>query len=260
MRELGLEALLADDNRCRELLNERCRAAHMLQGPFQIKRLREIELLMSALAAGVVAELLAEEMIAPPDASQAHMAQAQRLCKQGKYEIDEANWTVKAWMMALRSRLRVNPRDGAELVWVPAGKFLMGGAGKDEYTYDNQKPQHPVYLDGYCIYKYVVTVAQYRKFCRASGHRMPDLQYDKFQDNHPMIRVGWEDASAYAAWAGAALPTEAEWEKAARGTDGRFFPWGNEWMRRNAAPCACRRSAASRPMPARMAVWIWRGT
>jgi len=124
---------------------------------------------------------------------------------------------------------RVNPKDGAAMVWVPAGEFLMGSTDADNEADTDEKPQHKVYLDGYWIYKTEVTVAQYRKFCQATGRQMPPEPEWKWQDTHPIVNVTWDDAAAYAQWAGAALPTEAQWEKAARGPDGRLYPWGNDW-------------------------------
>ena len=123
---------------------------------------------------------------------------------------------------------RLNFRDGAELICIPAGSFLMGSANADAHADPDEKPQHVVDLDEYYIYKNAVTVAQYRKFCHATGHQMPELA-DWSQHDHPIVNVSWEDAAAYAEWAGGELPTEAQWEKAARGTDGRIYPWGNLW-------------------------------
>jgi formylglycine-generating enzyme required for sulfatase activity len=136
---------------------------------------------------------------------------------------------------------KVNAIDGAAMVLIPAGAFLMGTSeaelaawlkaqpGDTRELYTDELPQHSVSLDAYYMYKTDVTVAQYRIFCRATGRKMPDPPDWGWQDTHPMVNVTWNDAKAYADWAGAALPTEAQWEKAARGTDGRIFPWGNDW-------------------------------
>ena len=125
------------------------------------------------------------------------------------------------------ARTRVDPKDGAEMVYVPAGEFVMGS--KDGVGADDEHPQHTVDLDAYWIYKNDVTVAQYRKFCDATGRQMPQAPAWVWKDDYPIVNVSWEDARAYCEWAGAALPTEAQWEKAARGTDGRAYPWGNDW-------------------------------
>jgi len=148
---------------------------------------------------------------------------------------------------------QVNPKDGAAMVWVPAGEFVMGS--KDNEGYSDERPQRKVYLDGYWLYKYEVTVAQYRAFCAATGRALPHFPQpmtyyesnyswagktgwaDPALQQHPIVNVTWHDAQAYAAWAGAQLPTEAQWEKAARGADGRIYPWGNTW---DPAKCANR--------------------
>jgi formylglycine-generating enzyme required for sulfatase activity len=97
------------------------------------------------------------------------------------------------------------------------------------YADDDEKPAHQVKLDGYWIYKNEVTVGQYKQFCAATGRTMPNLDSDFSGDDHPVVNVTWFDAVAYCRWAGVRLPTEAQWEKAARGTDGRIYPWGNVW-------------------------------
>jgi formylglycine-generating enzyme required for sulfatase activity len=123
---------------------------------------------------------------------------------------------------------KISPMDGAEMVLIPAGEFLMGspkGEGdSDEY------PQHTVYLDAFYIDKYEVTNAQYKKFMDATGHAAPGYWNDNSfnKPEQPVVGVNWFDAEAYCKWANKRLPTEAEWEKAARGTDARKYPWGNE--------------------------------
>ncbi len=127
---------------------------------------------------------------------------------------------------------KLNPTDGAAMVWVPAGSFLMG---TNATGMANEKPLRSVAIDGFWIYKNEVTVAQYRQFCTATGHGIPTKPVWGWVDDYPIVYVGKADAAAYCAWAGGALPTEAQWEKAARGTDGRVFPWGNTW---DASKCA----------------------
>ncbi len=124
--------------------------------------------------------------------------------------------------------VKVNTRDEAEVVYVPAGPFIMGTA-KGTGGKGDERPQHTVTLSGYWIYRNEVTVAQYQQFCNATGHRMAFPPKAGLQPTHPVVNVSYDDAVAYAKWAGGRLPTEAEWEKAARGTDGRKYPWGNEW-------------------------------
>jgi formylglycine-generating enzyme required for sulfatase activity len=121
-----------------------------------------------------------------------------------------------------------------DMVLIPAGEFWMGCAPNDSKCYGDEKPYHKVYLDAYYIDKHEVTVAEYKK-CVESGACTQPGTGDKCnwgvsgRDNHPINCINWTQANAYCEWAGKRLPTEAEWEKAARGTDGLIYPWGNEW-------------------------------
>lgn len=127
----------------------------------------------------------------------------------------------------------INEADGAALVWVPAGEFLRGSpAGQGG---GDERPQRKIVLDGYWIYKHPVTLGQYQKFCEATGRKFEPMwgqqahAEPKGDDGAYAVQCSWYEAEAYAKWAGAALPSEAQWEKAARGTDGRVYPWGNDW-------------------------------
>lgn len=132
-------------------------------------------------------------------------------------------------------------KDDAEMVLIPSGEFQMGSDNGN----DDEKPVHTVYLDAFYIDVYLVTNAQYRRFVQAKGHLEPkgsayldghivpnfepwkDSRFNG--DDQPVVCVSWYDAMAYAEWSGKRLPTEAEWEKAARGgLVGKRYPWGDE--------------------------------
>jgi len=118
-------------------------------------------------------------------------------------------------------------KDGAPMVLVPAGEFMMGSEDGE----DNEKPTHRVYLDAFYMDRYEVTTSRYARFLVTTGRPQPDRWNEvklASDGDRPVTGVDWNDADAYCHWAGKRLPTEAEWEKAARGPDGRAYPWGNE--------------------------------
>jgi formylglycine-generating enzyme required for sulfatase activity len=141
---------------------------------------------------------------------------------------------TEAWFSSVRGHLSVNRKDGSILVRVPAGEFEMGDG---KYT---NCPKHKVRLSEYWMGVYCVTNLQYGRFVEETGHRVPETAdygtpvwmggcCPEEKREHPVVCVDWEDASAYAKWAGMKLPTEAQWEKAARGPLGLVYPWGDEW-------------------------------
>ncbi|HEU4684208.1 MAG TPA: SUMF1/EgtB/PvdO family nonheme iron enzyme [Nitrospira sp.] len=139
---------------------------------------------------------------------------------------------------------------------VPAGWFLMGSDPRiDSAAGPQELPQHRVYLDAFEIDMYEVSNVDYLRFVLATGADWPKFWRERpFPEKmalHPVINVNWHDADAYCQWAGKRLPTEAEWEKAARGEDGRIFPWGNEpagWLKSNIAHPGSKRGTKYPPL------------
>lgn len=115
------------------------------------------------------------------------------------------------------------------MAYVPGGEFIMGSANGDGF----ERPPHSVSVEPFYIDLYEVTCADYAQFVEQMGHAPPPGwvggQFPQGADRRPVTGITWDDAVAYAKWAGKRLPTEEEWEFAARGTDGRVYPWGGEW-------------------------------
>ncbi len=137
------------------------------------------------------------------------------------------------------------PKYDITMIYIPPGEFMMGQTdeekkclinkiGEEDYNsyYTNETPLHKVYLDGYWIGKYEVTFAQYDQYCNDKKRERPDDE-GWGRKNMPVINVSWDDAAAYCQWLSDKtglqfnLPTEAQWEKAARGNDHRKYPWGS---------------------------------
>lgn len=133
----------------------------------------------------------------------------------------------------MQARAAAHEVDPVPMVTIPAGAFLMGnpeGKGRED-----ESPQRSVYLNEFAIDQVEVTNERYMAFVKSTGHRTPPNPYGtgplesiKGIEQLPVVQMTWYDAKAYCTWAKKRLPTEAEWEKAARGTDGRIYPWGNE--------------------------------
>ncbi|MBW1695975.1 MAG: SUMF1/EgtB/PvdO family nonheme iron enzyme [Deltaproteobacteria bacterium] len=156
----------------------------------------------------------------------------------------ESRWDIEKQIGTdVLPRTIVSPIDGAEMVLIPESDFTMGISEEQlaqiflveqkwNPVFATETPARKIYLESYYIDRYPVTNYQYRKFIEETGHREPMLWHesDWNQPLQPVVFVGWEDARAYAKWAGKSLPTEAQWEKAGRGIDGRLWAWGQVFL------------------------------
>jgi formylglycine-generating enzyme required for sulfatase activity len=120
-------------------------------------------------------------------------------------------------------------KGNASMAQVPAGEFIMGSNER----WDDEAPEHISITDAFYIDRSEITNADYKVFVEATQRthpfHWPEGSLPKGKENHPVVYVSWFDANDYCSWAGKRLPTEQEWEKAARGEEGLIYPWGNEW-------------------------------
>jgi len=141
-----------------------------------------------------------------------------------KFRLDLASYDISQIVPPIPSDAKKNPKDGMIQVYVPEGEFTMGIGST------GNSPSHLVYLDAFWMDRIEVTNSMYLKCMRAGICSKPaseNITYDTWAyRNHPAVYITWFQASEYCQWAGRRLPTEAEWEKAARGTDKRSYPWG----------------------------------
>ncbi|MDP6358467.1 MAG: SUMF1/EgtB/PvdO family nonheme iron enzyme [Planctomycetota bacterium] len=151
------------------------------------------------------------------------------------------------------ARYQTHPVDGAKMVLIPSGTFTMGMPEDDIFAKEHEKPSRTVFLFDYWIDVYPVTNLRFERFIEDSGYENRELWSEQGWNwkedeeltapagwnrsewnapNQPTTGVSWHEAHAYCRWAGKNLPTEAHWERAARGLDGRRFPWGDDWPRK----------------------------
>jgi formylglycine-generating enzyme required for sulfatase activity len=200
---------------------------------------------------GVTVEAL-QEANAISDPKRLQIGQKLIIPKGGTIAPTSTATEVRATTTAIPTTPR--PAVEAAMIAIPAGEFTMGSDVEDE------RPPHAVLVDGFEMDKLEVTNQEFERFVQETGY-VTDAEkagdtswryYAKDKPQHPVVKVSWNDAVAYCGWAGKRLPTEAEWEKAARGTDARVYPWGNQWdaARANAKEAGHRGTTAVGSFPA----------